>query len=199
MPTGYTCKVQNGEIDNAKDFLMLCARAFGATVEMRDKSLDIPIPEFKPSSTYLDWTNREKKELEKYKSMTIEEAQKEIDKEFKENIDHDKEYVNKYNDTRRKYEKVLDEVKQWQPPTKDHINLKKYAIKQLEDSIEWDCSIDYLEQDLKKEKPNAEKWLQDRIEGCIKDIKRYEEDYANEVKRTEENNKWIRDLRESFE
>ena len=50
MTTGYTDAVGKGEITEFKDYALLCARAFGACVSMRDEPLDAEIPEeFKPN------------------------------------------------------------------------------------------------------------------------------------------------------
>lgn len=35
MPTGYTSEIYQGEEVSPKDFLLTCARAFGATISMR--------------------------------------------------------------------------------------------------------------------------------------------------------------------
>ena len=49
MPTGYTAKIADGQ--TFEEFILSCARAFGALVEMRDEPADAPIPEeFKPSA-----------------------------------------------------------------------------------------------------------------------------------------------------
>lgn len=55
MPTGYTNRIQNGEITEFKDFALACARAFGALISMRDDALDAPMPaEILPDTKYHD-------------------------------------------------------------------------------------------------------------------------------------------------
>ena len=55
MPTGYTYYIENGNITTAKDFIMLCTRAFGALISMRDEPLSTPIPqEIKADTQYAD-------------------------------------------------------------------------------------------------------------------------------------------------
>ena len=65
MPTGYTDLINNGCTFN--EFVMGCARAFGATIDMRDEPLGAEIPE--------------KFELSDYHSAKIDEAKRET-KEF---------------------------------------------------------------------------------------------------------------------
>lgn len=51
MPTGYTAGVKDGTVTDFKAFVMQCARAFGALIDMRDDPSDVPIPKsFAPSS-----------------------------------------------------------------------------------------------------------------------------------------------------
>ena len=53
MPTGYTARLCDGE-QTFKDFAMLCARACGALIEMREDPMDAPIPEKIKRSSYYD-------------------------------------------------------------------------------------------------------------------------------------------------
>ena len=48
MPIGYTSKLHDGD-QPFNEFIMSCARAFGALVTMRDDPNDAPIPEFEVS------------------------------------------------------------------------------------------------------------------------------------------------------
>ncbi|MBO6267553.1 MAG: hypothetical protein J6N19_00245, partial [Clostridium sp.] len=75
MPTGYTCFIEDGKITTAKGFLLLCARAFGACIEMRDEPLSEPIPEkFNGDDTYRLWLEDAKTELSKLKAMSQDEV-----------------------------------------------------------------------------------------------------------------------------
>ena len=62
MPTGYTLELYDGKDITFEEFVLKCARAFGALINMRDEPRDAPIPErFEPSYYHL-------KELIKAKS-----------------------------------------------------------------------------------------------------------------------------------
>ena len=55
MPTGYTAVIQDNLDISMKDFALVCARAFGACVMMRDEPFDTPIPEeFVPDTYHTD-------------------------------------------------------------------------------------------------------------------------------------------------
>lgn len=198
MPTGYTNQIQDGKINNGNEFLILCARAFGATIEMRDESLSTPIYEFKPDDYHLNAMKDSIKKLEKYKSMKIEEVQNEIDENYKEKIIETNKNIEKHNFLKEKYNKILNEIEEWNPPTNEHINLKKFAIEQIKKSIEFDCDTEYYEDILKSKKEKPQQWLLNKIEQAIKDIAYHQERYAEEVKRVNKRNKWVNDLRNSL-
>ncbi|MEX0596602.1 MAG: hypothetical protein WD512_08880, partial [Candidatus Paceibacterota bacterium] len=144
MPTGYTSEIYEGKNVNGKDFIMLCARAFGATVTMREEPLDKEIPEFQPSDYSLRGLKRAKAELDRYMNMTLKEAQIKLDEVYEEELQRYYDRIKEKNELEARYRKVLDEVKAWNPPTDDHVELKKYAINQIEESIKGDCNISYF-------------------------------------------------------
>ena len=62
MPTGYTATLMEKGQD-FPDFVLLCARAMGATIMLRDEPLDAPIPEFQPSDYSAKQLEESKEEL----------------------------------------------------------------------------------------------------------------------------------------
>lgn len=53
MPTGYTAQIEDRRITNAKDFLLLCTRAFGVAIDIKDEPLSTPTPmEFEPDEYF---------------------------------------------------------------------------------------------------------------------------------------------------
>jgi len=198
MPTGYTSKIYEGEDVSGKEFIMTCARAFGALIEMRDEPLDARIPEELKVDTYHEkQLERSKQELDKYKNMSIEEAQKLVDKNYKKRIEENNKYYKEKLELKDRYEKVLVEVEAWKLPSPDHQSLKNYAIDQLNKSIDFDCSgIENYEKEIKKETP--EEYIQLKIDKCLWDIEYHQREWDNEVKRVNERNLWIKQLRNSL-
>jgi hypothetical protein len=135
MATGYTSYIEDGKIDNAKDFIMLCARAFGATIMMRDESLDIPIPEFKPDTYYLEQFKKSKLRLEELKNITDEDLQQKIDDNYNQEIEYRKQVIKEKVQLKEKYLNILNDIYEWKEPTPEHKNLKDFAIKQIEDTM----------------------------------------------------------------
>jgi hypothetical protein len=76
MPTGYTAKlVESGQ--TFEEFVLTCARAFGALIELRDEPLDAPIPEtLEPHSYYAEAVVEAKKRLTNLLDMPEEEREK---------------------------------------------------------------------------------------------------------------------------
>jgi hypothetical protein len=197
MPSGYTSDIYEGKEVSGKEFIIRCARAFGACIMMRDDSLDTPIPEeFKPDTYHLDKIEEAKNDLARYQKIHNEEIQKIIDDDYVKRVEENKKYLQDTLDLKKRYEKVLSEVEKWIPPTPEHDNLKNYAIEQLASSIQWDCHTEHYTQELTK--MSVEEWKKFKIESCIKDIKYHTEKYEEEVKRVNERNKWIKDLRDSL-
>jgi polyhydroxyalkanoate synthesis regulator phasin len=196
MPSGYTSPIYEGKNISAKEYILRCARAFGATIMMRDESLDAEIPVFEPDTYHLEQVEELKKELQKYKEMTLEEAQKIIDEEYEVTIKRNKKAIKEKNELKQRYMKILNEVKAWNPPTEEHMNLKKFAIEQLEQSIEWDCDTTYL---TTPEKETPEKWLKGKIAKIEWDIEYHTRKWNEEVERTRERNEWIKQLKDSLE
>lgn len=199
MPTGYTSDIYECKEVSGKQFLTTCARAFGATIMMRDEPLDTPIPEeFPVDDHYEKQLKIAQEELKKYQNMSIEEAEKLVEEFYQDEIDRNEKYYNKKLALKERYEKVLTEVKQWQPPTSEHNSLKEYAINQLTESIDFDCGN--LEEYLKEiKKPTPQEYIKSKIDHCIWEVNYYTKDWMEEIKRTNERNLWIKQLRESLQ
>lgn len=198
MPTGYTCYIEDGEIDKGKDFLMKCARAFGACIDMRDDNLSVDIPmELKPSTYHKEALVIAYEELEKYKTMTLEEAQIIVDEDYINNQKSCRESIVKNNQIQERYSKVRKEVAEWVPPTEEHINIKKFALEQIDLSTGYNHT-DYYTEELNKPKKTAQEYINNRIAGASDNIEYHTKSWDEELKRTEERNKWINDLRDSL-
>jgi len=196
MPTGYTSNIEKGNITTGNDFLMLCAREFGACIEMRDEPLDTEIPEKCDTDDYYSNSLEEaNQELKKYKSMTEIDAAAEVEAEYNKRQAEAQKGIEKNKLIRERYMKILDEVKEWIPPTSEHTNLKDFAIKQIEMCLPEDK---YWVEKKKIPKSTAKEWLSDNISSCLHDIEYYSKQMREEEERVNGRNKWISDLRDSL-
>lgn len=195
MPTGYTCKVQDGSVIEVKDYILDCARQFGALVHMRDDN-GVKIRHREVSDYHLKGLNDAHKRLEEIKNMTDEEVQKKLDESYVNSIESKERMIKGKQESEKKYLAMLDKVNNWNTPTKEHENLKEFAIKQLQESIKWDCDCQYLDQEIKKE--TVSEYRNSMIKYCLNDIEYHSNGYSKELKSVEEANKWIDDLVDSF-
>ena len=199
MPTSYTAKIENGDITTGKDFLTLCCNAFGVCIDMMENDLSEPIPEvFKPNDYYEDELLIKKKNLERAKEMTIEEVKRLIKKEQEYNVENLTRTIEKERSLRDEYLRIREEVAAWVPPTEEHVNLKKFALEQIDMSIPSQETINYYINELNKEIPTPEEYIRDLIKHCEESLRYYQERYDEEVKLAQERNKWITELRKSL-
>ena len=141
MPTGYTSDVGEKNISFRK-YAMNCARAFGALVEMRDSPLGAKIPtKFKPHSYNLEQLEKAKQTLQTAKNMTDTQATAEAERLYDQSLQGYANSLKKTATTTERYVGMRAKAKEWQAPTPDHEGLRDFMISQLEQSIDFDCSI----------------------------------------------------------
>lgn len=198
MPSGYTQIVAENDNVSFKDFALRCARNFGALVTMRDVRLDAPIPErFEPSDFYKNIYEEAKAKYDDF--LANPPSEEEIDKKYAEYVAKEKKNEEDERKSRaiqrKRYEAMLAKVRKWEPPTSEHENLKEFMIRQLEESIDWDCR-EYNVRVLSREG-----WIKVCLSVDVfkRRMDSYFEDWQAEVAKTEERNRWLKDLRESLE
>ena len=188
MPTGYTQKIENGIEFN--EFVLSCARAFGALISMRDEPSDAPIPEkFEPSDYHSKALVEAQKELKKYKTMSLERAEILSEGNYKKELKYYAKQNRKDAKLKKKYEAMLTKVKKWTPPTKDHEELKNFMIQQIESSINWDCH----ERKMPK-KYSAKRWLSDAKKHAKRDVAYHTKGNEEEIKRCADRTNWVKSL-----
>ena len=144
MPTGYTHDVQTGEVTNFNDFAKRCARAFGAYVTLRDSPSSMELPRSVGYDSY------HQKELDKSKddliildNLTIDQLTKRSFDEYEEDLKRYETNIQECKLFEVRYTTMLDKVKEWTPPTDEHVAFKEFMIQQLTDSIQYDCNTSY--------------------------------------------------------
>lgn len=196
MPTGYTAGIEDGTITTGKDFLKLCTRAFGIAMDLRDKPLSVPTPtKFEPDTYYRDRIEKEKAALENAKNMSFEDAKAKMAKSYEDRIKMYNSIAERYIENNKKYAKVRAEVEAWNPPTKEHYNLKKFALEQIDMCIEKQEWIDeYLQKSNEKLDDSDEavkKFIAEEIESCHESVVRAEASWEEELERVASKNAWM--------
>jgi len=196
MPTGYTSKIAEGV--SFEQFIMNCARAFGALIELRD-SANAPIPkEFKPNDYHKKGIEETKEKLVKLREMELYEAGEEADKEYYRKLNQREEGTQKQINLKEKYDAMLLKVREWQVPSQDHRELKDFMIEQINESIKFDYYIDSNYYTHKIIKLTGEAWLEREINGALKDLIYHKKKYAEECERVGKRNLWLKQLRQSL-
>jgi hypothetical protein len=193
MPTGCTADIAKGI--TFEQFIMGCARNFGACITMRDDPHDAEIPdEFKPSDYHdkeLAKANRRLAGLMALQPDVIEKraaaAQKKALAAYRKRMRDDKALCDGYNE-------MLSKVRAWVPPTPDHRGLKDFMIEQIESSMKFDCHLD-------RETPaelTAEAWYAEETRSAQWDVNYHKEHGEKERERCRERTQWVRQLRASL-
>lgn len=204
MPTGYTAAVQDGTITELEDYALQCARAFGACVMQRDDDPSEPPKEQVESPYHKDKIKEIQnkiKNIEKMSDIKLIEYEK---SSLEKNIRRYKERIVESLEQKTRYESMLDKVKAWQSPSPEHDNYKAFMIKQLEESIDFDCNNDYWEVELVKavndleNLENPSKIRKNLLEDAKRDLEYHQKEAAKETERVNARNQWIRRLNESL-
>lgn len=203
MPTGYTSYIEDGEITTGKDFLKLCTRAFGVAVDLKDEPLSVPTPEFiEPDRYYEDKYNEALEKLKSFINMSKEDIKKEMKEKHDKDIEYYKRYLDKANSRNKKYEKVRKEVEDWNPPTPEHVSLKKFALEQIDMCMESQTTIDSYAHRIKKEFDDSdeavEKYIKTTIDNHRGNVDWRLEEWIKALKSVKEKNEWMRQFLNSL-
>jgi hypothetical protein len=196
MPTGYTSKLYEGEDQSFEDFVLNCARAFGALIELRDEP-DAEIPDtFEPSPYHDKEREKAEAELRELKRLSPVEIRTRAAKDYQAAVRRYREAIADAQELAERYGTMLARVMVWEPPSPDHEALKKFMIDQLQESIRRDCSTKYL---TKPEPQPAQEWYDERVKSIMDGINYHNEQQAKEETRAEERNEWVSQLRGALE
>lgn len=191
MPTGYTHKVQNGTVTDFDEFATNCARAFGACIMQRDDPADAPIKLEEPSEHYERSLKDARESLEELRGLTEEE----VNTRFKKYVLDQRVQAHQGNQKKKvekeRYEAMLEQVREWTPPTMDHQTFKAFMTDQLIDSIKWDCDTtfyDNIEEEV--ETLTVKEWYDIQIASAERSIEYNAKSQQEEITRVNDRNNW---------
>lgn len=197
MPTGYTAALNAGDVP-FPEFVLRCARAFGPLVTIRDDALDAPIPDrINPSKYHLTALEEDIKTLVDIESWNAAYAGSKAGASYKQALECQKRHLTNSGAVRKRYESMMQCVEDWTPPTPDHVRLKDFMLKQLIESIRFDC-LDSDDLPMPKAQSGQE-YKQDRLCKILADIEYHAKEYREELERSQERTEWLRSLRSSLE
>lgn len=203
MTTAYTAYIEDGEITTGKEFLKLCARAFGIAVDVRADPL-LPTPmHFEPSPFYKEEYKKTLRKLNEVNAWTLDDARNQMREDYKERISYYKKRAEKSISLRNIYSKIRTEVEEWTPPTEEHRELKNFALEQIDKCIPNQADIEkYLRQSQEEfddSNEAVEKYISQTMEEYQKQVNRVYESWEAEIQMTNEKNEWIKQFLNSLE
>lgn len=200
MPTGYTADIKDGI--SFRKFALNCARNFGAAIALRDESSDVEItPEnVKFGGNYYQKTlTKAKLAKTKFDKLSQKQKRQLFKKETEKNINYCRQSDASMKAQKKSYLSMLEKVQKWNPPTKDHQNMKNFMISQIEESISFDCNTEYNnERIISAVTQTYSEWLKSKKEKLIWDIDYHKEQLAKETQRNDERSNWVKNLIDSL-
>ena len=200
MPTGYTAKICDGE-QSFSEFVLGCARAFGACVEQRDDPMDdLPkIPKTNDQERHERDLARSKEELTDLRKMSKADRIELGSKKQKKEIAYLKKALKERKVVRARLDKMLKQVKDWSSPSKDHDELKKFMLEQLATTIKHDGGVEYYKERLSEEESKTPlDYFDETMESAKWRVESAKENIKKSKLRTTGRSKWITDLYESL-
>ncbi len=196
MPTGYTAGIIDGKTKTFKQYASHCMRAFGACVHMRDEPFDAKYKPEKPSTYHSDELARLNKEHEELILATDEQILKSEQERIATSNKYHNESILKTIETVKRLNTMLDKARSFQAPTEEHTGVKDFMIQQIEDTLKWDGDYSYHTKGLKANVDallniDAERIRAEKFQQIQEDISRHTQGYMEEVRRSEERNKWV--------
>ena len=195
MSTGYTEKITDGI--SFERFALVCARAFGACISLRDNPMDEDIPEqFEASKYYAESAKKTRDELVTLSLMSETDCEAAALAEFNSDTKYREEYKQEKIAQRAAYEAMLVQVENWTPPTTGHVALRDFMRHQICESIRFDCGGDRNEPVIVLK--TGEQWREEKQAFLECELGYAETEYAKGVVRVREATEWVRALRESL-
>ncbi|ANY29324.1 hypothetical protein [Bacillus phage PK16] len=205
MPTTWTQGIVDKKDHTGKDFLIRFSKSRGELRHMESKPTEA-YPEFRTLNVqnYHDNIKALQDELDEINSL----GEWGLKNRWS---DSNQEEQLKFNgltrrdyELRKRYDKIIEDVKAWEPHTDSLKKLQKDAIEHLEYVREYDCRPeDWRETESNLYKPilflTPEEWKEATVKSLEEQISFNKKQLAEEIARTHKDNLFISDLISSLE
>ena len=204
MPTGYTAGIMDGTTQSFGDFARLCARAFGATIHMRDESLSTPYVPRVPSDYHKKELAVERKRLKRLKAASDASILRKYKKQHLDNIKYHQKRIDEKNLDAQQLNAFLEQARAYKPPTPDHQGIRDFMIEQITSTLDWDCKTTYDDEAIQKSQLalvdlNADEIRQNLIDKALDNINYHKTHHKEEIDRCKSANKWVKQYYKSIE
>ena len=204
MPTGYGATAIDKKM-SFRDYALMCTRALGICVTMRDEPLDVlPPEEFKEEEDFnlkhhREGLEKDRVELARLEAMTNEEKISFGQAEMEADRQSTQEYLDKTRASNDYFRTLIAKAEAWVPPTEEHEGLKKFMLEQAELNID---SVDYSERELEKALAAAPvDYHIAAIKQAMFGVGYHEKVLKEQTERgntPDSRNEWLKDLRDSL-
>lgn len=189
MPSGYTAGVADGTVTSFREYASRCMRAFGALIDMRDDPSTTPIPdEVVPSDYYAKEVAETEGRIAALCAMTEAEVAAAWEADcLSRNNEYERRAAER-DETELRYRRMLELARRFVPPTFNHGDFSKFLVRQLEESLRFDCSTinrPTLPQ-------TANEWRDGEIERERRWLESCKKSQQEEIQRCADRTAWIR-------
>ncbi len=196
MPTGYTAGIISGETKTFQDFAKQCMRAFGATIHMRDESMDKKYEPRTPSDYHTKEIEKLKKRLEIANTYSDENLIDLKKTELEKELEYHNNRITEIKESKLKLETFLESSVEYNAPTPEHEGIKIFMIDQIKKTIDFDCSTEYHDKKVSEistqlQNLNANIIRFEMLKTIQEDIDYHVKEHNAEVKRCAESNQWV--------
>jgi len=174
MPTGYTAMIEEDNNTNAREYIEACSRAFGLFYHQRDESFDTPLryPDG-DVSYYAKALAEARQKYDAASSWTQDEIRKNHLKYLSDINDSNERSVNHAARINNNYEDVMAKLNKWQPVDEVSVNIKKFALDQINMCYPAKAYIEEPEL-------SRQKWYKDHIEYMARQVSYYVKEVEKE-------------------
>jgi hypothetical protein len=182
-----------------EEFALQCARAFGACNEQRDDPANEPPKLQEVDDYHFVELEKAREKLAEVEQMSEEQASIEVEEQYNRDIKYYKEQLENKRKIKDRLVSILQQAKNYKPPSDEHIYFKEFMIEQLEQSIKYDGDTSYYERELIKiEKQTGEEYKKMLLDMAKRDIQYHTEHWNKALERHSERNQWIKQLYKSL-
>lgn len=204
MPTGYTAYIEDGSITTGKEFLMLCLRNFGISIDIRDEPLSVPTPtHFEPNPYYKESYESAVKHLEEVKSLDFESAKLRRRLKHEHDISSAERAIERMREINRRYHMVRNQVDAWVPPDSSYDGVKKFALEQIDMCIYDDDMFSFYQKIIDEPFDDCDdatkKYLDKMVEFAENSVKEKKRDYDAEIQRAKDKEQFMKAFVDSLE
>ena len=195
MPTYYTSKLmEKGQ--TFSEFVMLCARAMGICIDMRESSLEEPIPEkFEVNTHDLKRLKSAKKELKILENMNTEKKLIYGKNLKKKAIKSYEKYIKQEADENKRLTDMENSVNLWESPP-ELKGLKDFMLQQIDISKH---DSYYSNKEVRKRMSQSDiSYHKNTVEQKKWNVDYHTKEHEKEVTRVTKRNELFKQLRESL-